>query len=107
MKYVTFCPSTISPIDFPSLRESRIPREPLLIQYTSHSVEVIESSTISVESCISQKYKSNRSYTRKIWQYKHTDTKKLNLFTQNSDLGSLIIDAENIDSTTITFLQNS
>ena len=80
---------------------------------TTNSIEVIEASTLNVDTCvndhratfisISLKYNLNRSYTRKIWQYKHADTEKLNLLIMNTDWSSVICDAEDIDSATLNF----
>nr|XP_022287616.1 uncharacterized protein LOC111100237 isoform X1 [Crassostrea virginica]XP_022287617.1 uncharacterized protein LOC111100237 isoform X1 [Crassostrea virginica]XP_022287618.1 uncharacterized protein LOC111100237 isoform X1 [Crassostrea virginica] len=79
----------------------------------SHSVDFIEAYTLNIDAhisdhratciSISQKHNSNRSYTRKIWQYKNADIDTINSLTASCDWGSRITDADNIDSATINF----
>lgn len=80
---------------------------------TTNSIEVIKASTLNYDTYVSDhratfisislKYNLNCSYTRKIWQYKHADTEKLNLLIMNTDWSSVICDAEDIDSATLNF----
>ena len=79
----------------------------------SHSVDFIEANTLNIDAhisdqratciSISQKHNFNRSYTRKIWQYKNADIDTLNSLIANYDWGRLITDADNMDSATINF----